>query len=370
MDFKTAFEHYQAGNASNEERRLIEEEIEKQQLLAQLPDDQWEMPSAPADVPEIKTVRKNLRRRSIRIVLTSLVLVAAIILSMVYIAIPTLEKQYWDPTVRTYSEYESNLQFAMSAYSELFTPAQTVSGTMIDKTGFASYRVTVAMWENYGLRDTGYRTATVKKGELELPYGFWDYTAANIFERASYPTYDMGEDFDGRVRDRLSALPEYVEVLAAVSFPEDLSMAELDALQDELGDGYIWWAGIRNSEGTTQHYPLCGMKPYAGGYAWESVNEYYPCFNIQVENDTPETLETHFKSLLEFSRDYVAENGNMEPVNYQGTSYYDETLAYIEENGVYSYGAFIIGTPQLFLDLMDSGTASQVWPTDGWLNIS
>lgn len=50
MDFRTAMEHYQNDTASPEERRLVEEELEKNQLIAQYLDSQWEggtIPEAP-----------------------------------------------------------------------------------------------------------------------------------------------------------------------------------------------------------------------------------------------------------------------------------------------------------------------------------
>ena len=96
MTFKEAMEHYRAGTATEEQRQMVEEELEKSKLIAEYMDAQWEeetiIPAAPME--EMKQVRKNLRRRNVLIVLTCLVLVATLLLATVYIGIPAAESHY------------------------------------------------------------------------------------------------------------------------------------------------------------------------------------------------------------------------------------------------------------------------------------
>ena len=56
MDFKTAMKHVHDGTATEEEHRLVEEEIEKHLLITEHLDAQWEkeLPSVPEALPEIK----------------------------------------------------------------------------------------------------------------------------------------------------------------------------------------------------------------------------------------------------------------------------------------------------------------------------
>ena len=159
-------------------------------------------------------------------------------------------------------------------------------------------------------------------------------------------------------------LPEYVEVLAAVSFPEDLTMEELIALQEQLEDDHIVWAGIRRCGDDRQRYPLAGIKPFIGGLVMDSVNEYYPYFDVKSQRTTPEALEQHFQSLLQYLVDFTETNG---AIGYETGETYRETLDYVAEHGVHSYGAFIIGSPQTFLELWENGTASQIWIQDAWI---
>ncbi len=51
MTFKEAMEHYRAGSATEEQRQMVEEELEKSKLIAEYMDAQWEeetiIPAAP-----------------------------------------------------------------------------------------------------------------------------------------------------------------------------------------------------------------------------------------------------------------------------------------------------------------------------------
>ena len=93
MEFKTALSHYQDGTANEEERSYIEEELEKAQLIAEYLDAQWEHSPLPEEVSgsEMKRVRRRLRLRSASVVLTSLILVFAILIGVIRYAIPAAE---------------------------------------------------------------------------------------------------------------------------------------------------------------------------------------------------------------------------------------------------------------------------------------
>ena len=108
----------------------------------------WEeIPSLPDNSDELKTIRKSLRKRSTATVLTCFLLAGALILG-VFCA----ERHFLHPDSNTLGiEYANDLSMAMIAYSELFSPSQTVTGLTYEKTGFASYSLTVQMWENYAM---------------------------------------------------------------------------------------------------------------------------------------------------------------------------------------------------------------------------
>lgn len=84
---------------------------------------------------------------------------------------------------------------------------------------------------------------------------------------------------------------------------------------------------------------------------------------------TPEDPEQHFKSLLQYSMDRVAEGKGIPMVNALGEDMYASILEYVEENGVTCYGCMIVASPEALLALADSGLVSMLQVTDAWLDI-
>lgn len=326
----------------------------------------WEeVPPLPDNTDELRNIRKSLRKRSTATVLTCFLLVAALILGVF-----AVERMYLHPESNTLGlDYSNDLSMAMIAYSELFTPSQTVTGMTYEKTGFASYSLSVLMYDDYAMMDITYPTATLKRNKLEFPLGFWRWESSNVFARASYPAYHLSEEYQQEIRETLEQLPDYVLVRGRVSFPEDLTMEQLLEFRGSLEDGYIGWVGIRNAPEDQQCYPLCGMKPFMGGYVWDQMNEHYPCFDIYTEETNAENLEAHFKSLLKFSNDQYKAGMGIETGWSIYENYYEGVLNYVEENGVMTYGCYVVGSPKLFLELLDSGAASQVWLQDAWIDV-
>ena len=372
MTFREAKEHYRAGTASPEERQLVEQELEKSRLISEFLDEQWDeqISVPPASAEEIKQVRQSMRKRNALIVLTSLILAAALLLGTVYIGVPAAERHYWDPTQSSYSNpYVTDLELMLATYTELFCPDINISNVTASKTGFAAYDISIQYWNSYRGGDSSFASATIEKGALTLPTGFLDYCGVNIFDRATYPFYPENEAHHQAVYDKLSELPEYVTVVAAVSFPEDKSMAEVLAIQDRLIDGHVGWTAIRTAPLEEQRLPLCGMNISSWGSVREYANALYPCLDYKATEKTPENLEAHFKSLLRFSADQ-AEKGTGIPEEYRKNQcFYTDALTYVEENGIYSYGCYVSGTPETFLALLESGTVSQIRILDIWISV-
>lgn len=369
MTFREAMDHYRNGTASAEERQFVEQELDKNRLITEYWDEQWDSSLAvnPTPAEEMNQIRKNLRRRNTLIVLTSLILAAALLLATIYVGFPAAERLYWDPTQCSYdTPHIVDLERTFAAYAELFCPDINVSSVSVSKSGFASYDIVIQYWNTYRGGDISFAGATVKKGILTLPLGFWDYCEMNVFDRATYPFYPASEDLQQSVYAKLCQLPEYITVVAAVSFPEDKSIAEVLAFQDALIDGQVGWTGIRNAPLDEQMWPLCGINLSQWGTVRTEANEFYSCLDILTEDKTPENFETHFKSLLRFSSDQAENVTHIFPAR---QNYYTEVLNYVEENGIYSYGCFVIGTPETILSLIENGTVSQVVIQDLWIGV-
>ena len=269
MEFKTALSHYKDGTANEEERSYIEEELEKAQLIAECLDAQWEHAPIPEEVSgsEMKRVRRRLRLRNASVVLTSLILVFAILIGVIQYAIPAVEKQYWNPAQETYVEMFPDLSVTLSVYAELFCPTQAVRYVTVQKTGFANYDVSIEMTDTLFSRNKSYYSGSVEKGNMTLPKGIWDLPG-RIFANTDGEIPDMPQEILQEHNDYVCSIledfPGYTKVLAAVSFPKDLSMDELIKLEKTYQNTCRFgWIAIRASNFEQKTLPLCGMKPAA-----------------------------------------------------------------------------------------------------------
>ena len=191
--------------------------------------------------------------------------------------------------------------------------------------------------------------------------------------------------------EKLSPLPDYVQVAAFITFTEDKTLTELFRFREELvnakhdpyNDTGYYWTAIRHSD-IADKSARCGFT--SGSYTdqFPEANEFYPAFSEwQAYEDRhigyeqlrtkEETYTAHFKSLLKFMDDQL-KNGTGIPAPASATGevdmdYYANALAYVEENGVKACGCYIIASPQHLLEIMEREDVLFVQLDGGWLFI-
>lgn len=333
---------------------------------------------------ELKRIRRNLRRRSFGIILTCLILVAALVFGTVQFAIPAAEKQYWNPGQKNYDSVISDLTYTLGAYTELFCPNQAVTRVKAQKIGFASYSLSIEMRDTMLYDDETYLIGSVDKGKLTLPDGIWDLPGrifANTDGEMPETPMEIAQKYNDYMYNVIDSFPDYVEVFAAVSFPEDLSMDEFIALEQAYQDTCRFgWIAIRVQDYSQKVLPLCGMKPSCVpiGNA-HSILAAYPYFSVNTarfDEENPEVFyEEHFKTLLRFSLEQVNAGTGLTPRYWYDPgkyhpdgSYYSRALEYVEENGVYTYGGYVYAAPDTLLEMMDKGIICDITYQDSWLD--
>lgn len=354
MRFKDAFEHYQLGAATAEEAAYVEEELEKTQLIEAYLDADWDTDHSQMP-PDYQKVRKKLRRSRL-----IFILIPILVIALVAALLPYSNAFFYDPTTQTYETFASDLDLYLTAYTELFHPGYVYYHTLVNRTGIGTYQLDLIRWgKNTGKQE--YCSAAVEKGNATLSHDFLNSALSmNIIARASYPVYDMEPEHKAQIRQRLEQLPDYIEVTAALSFPEDHTIAWLLEFQEQL-DGFVTWTGIRNAPEDQQRYPLCGMNLHTSGVVHEQINETYPAFETADLEQTPEMWVQHFESLLQYM---VAHPEITDVMGLESTRYYEDVLAYVQETGVMSYGCVVTTTAQELLRLLDESIVTQVWPMD------
>lgn len=334
----------------------------------------WEAITPPENAEnEMKQIQKSLRKRNLKIVLTSLVLVVALLLGTFYVAMPLAETFYWDPSECSLDQYNSDLRLVLQAYTELFLPGKSVS-VLPGKVGFAEYELHMTMYDV--VRDTQHHfMGSLNKGRLGFDMEYFDRSADGLFRSVLFPEYPESavENNVKKVREKLESLPEYIRLEAAVTFPEDITMAQLLETMEydyigRTGDLTTIWAAIRTQEVQTGAvHRAVGIsftnEPVEGG-----INERYPEFMRSYYEPDGSTLETHFKSLMQFSSDMML-NGKAVLTWHEDHDFYQEALSYCEENGVKAYGSIVTGTPQTLLALLDSGDILDMELMDAWIDV-
>jgi hypothetical protein len=364
MNFKEAFEHYRAGTATPEETDAVELELEKNRLISEYLADEFPVDFAVGESPadELKNVRKSIRRRSRNIVITAVAIVAALALIFYFAGMPLLKGLYYDPTTHAESPYSNDIDISLSAYTELHFPGYYHNSSLIENTGAGIYKMTLIR----GSLTTGkseYFPATLDKNILTMPQEFNPRTfPVNFFARATYPIYNLDDEPKTKYEKGLSELPDYLDVSAAVSLSEDLTMDQLADLKNGSKLNFLW-AGIRNAPEGIQRLPLCGMELTGTGPIYDKINASYPAFELSMLPNkkalSAADYENHFTSLLRYVTDHPA---FLNALDASDMAYYRSVLGYITENGVKTYGVLVVGSAADILALKNTGVVSQIWP--------
>jgi len=346
-------------------------------------DNEWEQEHPPEN--EMRQIHKSIRRRNWKLVAISVVLAAVLLLGCTYCIVPLIEHFYWHPGTEGAAANASDLTLTLHTYAELFCPGwDVVHVDWQEAKGFANYNLSIHILE-VNQREAFRVDGQLKKGTLKYGPDFADNWAQSHW----FSGFVMGMEPIERgkmeaVREKLIELPEYIELEAAVSFPEDLNMEQLVQFYQNTEDLplRITWVGIRNcpmeenldltldgpvSSERTGPIRLCGMNPFSGGtyfFASEDNHSYFPS---HLEYLSQEELEQYFKSLLQYSSNQCSKGEGI-PV-WEGKDYYQTVLDYVEEHGVMCYGAVVVASPQTLLELLDQDIISYVTLLDAWIDL-
>lgn len=333
----------------------------------------WDTPAPLPDMEaELKRIRKDIRKRNWKIILTSLVLVAALLFGTVNYGIPALEGLYWDPNTTSYGTSATDLEMTFYAYSTLFNNSRVTLGVTAARTGFATYSLSLESlsWKE---NERSFGHATLEKGTLTIQEGFWDdwrqYYVGNTFPETQEHYIEL-----------LSQLPDYIRVGCYVTFREDITMEEAltlhtDWVQDIADtDNFtqMQWIAIRHEDNA--YARPCGLTLDGVEGFFDEVDAWYPYFSSPYHDASGNPIgldakvyEERFKSLLRYLRDQQEKGEGIEVPNYP--NYYADALSYVEENGVKVYGCYITASAKRLLEINEMDNVKYLWPVAAWINI-
>lgn len=392
MNYRELFNRYRKGLANEEEKQLVEEELEKyealEEYLLERYEEEFEDITKSSDideqVEETNKLKKSVNDRLRKVILTSVLIVVVLYVGIFYIGSGIVDLIYYDPTAVTQSEKEKyqfpDFYYDMQAYISLNMPGYSISSfTFQDPKGFGSYEV------SYSLRDLF--SENTQRYFIDLSRGNLTYAENGIFSaenrfwiwrgfekiQNTFPA-DTGEDViklrDKEILRRNEETVRYLNELNSLSylsmsivFQKDLTMKEIYDMVEKYPSLDFKWVGVRTVEPGTQwseNQPmhLVGFNPNFNDEP--STNRHpdpqkYPLFNLVDFFDTikmstkeyseliSEAYSTHFKSRLEYLKNREEFVGIFDYNNYK-IDFYEDALAYIDEHGVKTYGVLVYGT--------------------------
>lgn len=329
--------------------------------------------------PELDRIKRQLRRRNLRLVLAAVAICLCLVLLFQFAAKPLLNLCFYNPEQRSFSQNVafSDFEMGMKAFTELHFPGRAFSDAEIENTGIGRYRIDLIYpgWDGK-VNDT--LTAELVRGSLVLPYRFWQ-GAVTIPQRnftRSAPDWQgqtSQEELTQELQESmayLKTLPDYLLVQADLSLPEDRSMAELASLYNYYTSDslHLIWAGIRNTEAAGQGLPQTGFNP-SGLYPIQVESEAYPAFMLATEIEQNDgkadgaMYETHFQTLLRYLTDHPdflkALGGDIDRA-----AGYEAILQYLQKNGIDTYGVTVIGSPGAVLNFCEKEGVEKIQITE------
>lgn len=404
MNYKELLDRYKKGLANEEEKNLVEGELEKKLALEEYISERLDEGIFGEDLDpveekvyfkgqeeESRKLKRSVNKRLRRVVASSVVAVILLYFAVFHLLSGLVDLAYYNPTNINHSQEgdykQPDFYYDMQAYISLNIPGKTLGGfTTENPEGFGKYQVSYFMKDLFTDKEERY-FADIKRGEAlsqldgvfawENRFGPWEAFRHIQFPAPEEEDEEIRDSFTDMQNQRTISYLNQLNPLSYISmslvFDRDLNMSEFMEMRDSQESLDYKWLGIRTSKPGTrwsenQPMHLIGFNPNGND---ESSNSYqkpdfekFPYFYLEdmwesslfTEKGPVEGMakayELHFKSRLEYlsqREDFI----KMFDYNVYKIDFYEETLEYIQENGVKTYGALVYGRTSDFLELID-----------------
>lgn len=414
MTYREILTLYKTGKLSEEQKRQVEEELEKQEAISEFLYAQEDIFSekeeneqettalertkqtqrgelAYTDTAFVKAVRASIRRAFLKMGAVVAAVVLVIVLLTQTVLPKLVDRFYFDPTAPVYQGEDdwqnlSVLDAGMEVYSELFLPLRKIDSSYITKLGYGNY--------NFTLYQSVYPTGTtqptyggnIRKGEItfynpaqvKLPVGnAFEWTTRTLDQTKSLSAQveedQVDVDEDGREvtthfwsgmggdkafsREIIEELPSGETYWAYITFDSILPYEDALAYTKEKDWPGCWYGVVTDSE----KCDAIGMYGgFTGGCLHAEMKEYPYLFGYKDGNgswqydelDTEEKAVQHFTSMLRFLQDQEQFSRMMgvDTLTFNGMQ---ENIDYVEKNGLKVYGVVISADRETMLEILE-----------------
>lgn len=396
MEFKEMFERYVQGVATEDEKRLVDEEIEKNELINDyLAQKLFELQpkSAIGDMEDsgkdIKHIRKYVNRKFMIFasVIIALVCVGALLMNFVFL--PAYHASFYNPNEGSTDADFGRLYTNMNVYGELFYPGAELVSVSFQTSGLGRYNIS-AKYADLFCRDKEY----VYESVMDKNVYYNSYVSplelkppGNIFYNAGTSNFayidaegkkhsEQPETDKQSVLEKLARLPDYVLVRAYVSLGEDLSLEDLYSKKKRT-NVEIHWAAFQHApnkeSGTDMGFWAGGPYMwYASEDSWVIENrEKYPYLALydgkrEMDALTAADYEEHIREMLTYM---IQEQEFIHRMTISSVNEFETALEYVNTYGIQIYGLVIAGRPSDILEFYENENVRSIVIDDAKLDV-
>lgn len=371
---------YREGNASQEEKKLVQVEIEKNKAINDLLADEFEKDfdfaydpgnndeRTEESIDEIgETIKKAVNRRFRKMLIMSVLSVVLIFALLQLIVSPVMDKMYYDPGNKTYGQYKEDISYDLAAFTELNVPGYSSSTVYVDDKGYGRYDLII---RRRNLFQGDYKRIGIsqKRDRIE---GFFDYKFGyDMFLNRPGGDEEEKSVFDYKIpMKELKEMDQKNYVSAFVVFNENKTLVDYWEIRQEYDLEFKWLAVDTGVDIEASYRSYIGFNPdTSDGMSTtdEFDREKYPFFDLREMFEVkpeeihgkpyPEKMayyyEEHFKTLLKYLIDQD-EFTSMYDLNPNRHGHYEEAYTYVEENGVSLYAILIFGDAGDIVDFVE-----------------
>ena len=388
MKYKELIELYKSGRLSEEERKKIEEEIEKQEAISEYlyPDEEIDEKDLGTENVDkysekenefVRLIRKSIRKAFIKMGLAVTAAVLVVIVLMMTIMPKAIDLFYYNPrSAGNYSEpegvggYRERFGLDLSVYTELVAPFNYLDSVVVVSGGSGNIRKgRITFYDPLALEQTADNMFEWQTGNNN-----YNESLTKQLERLKIEhlkTEGQGiEEEGGKLRlassfggdrddskERIKGLSDGRLYRAYITFDNILTYKEAIDFEAKYELGHSWVGIVNDRDGNND---IMGMNTWIGATRGKSPDKYPYIFGYEgtgegitfKELKNEENAKKHYISLLNYLKDNSSFTDMMDSYMDRKTKL-DRALAYVNEHGLKVYGMAVKAEKKDLLKLIE-----------------
>ncbi len=374
MTFRELLEKYKEGALTEEEKKLVEGELEKNEAINDYLAEKLDITSNFTSTEETqsdittKKVRKTVNRKLFKVVALSVIIVFIILLSVKYIVSPLVASQYYNPSKHTMEKFSEDFLYDLRALNEVVNPGYGISYASAQDNGFGNYSLNFKSTNLFTGESSSITGSLNQNQSVAVPEYFMNNFGVTFnplwIDTADSEFYDENVEIALKKSEEeiafLKKLPNTSYVSAYMLLEKNLTLEELRELMYKYKNLKFNWCAVKVSNKRLEKPIGFRITPY-GDCSGKDTSYYkkYPALLLSdyFKTNDPDNsagllpgYRKHFLSLLQYLSDHseVAETLTHFDLNF------DEYLSYVKSNGINIYGVLVFGSPEALVSLYEN----------------